>query len=176
MPFSFLMVAGLVVTIVALIAVPLLLRSGASNSSQAIAATRIVLLWIAGILSGLMMLGSLAAAAWGMDTRLPWGLGLYMYLIPLLSLPAFLLLKFSVRTLSRTLWLLAVINGPAWFFGDHADRIASGLKPLSGPREITGMFLNAFTLLYLVISVLVQLAALCSRNSRSESLPIQKSV
>lgn len=72
MLFSFLMVAGLVVTIVALIAVPLLLRSGASNSSQAIAATSVVLLWIAGILSGLMMLISFAAAAWGMDTRPPW--------------------------------------------------------------------------------------------------------
>jgi hypothetical protein len=99
-----------------------------------------------------------------------------MYLIPALSLPAFLLLKFSVRALSRTLWLLAVISGPAFFFGDRADRIASGLKLLSDPREITGMFLNAFTLLYLIISVLVQLAALCSRNSRSESLPAPKSV
>lgn len=175
MLFSFLMVAGLVVTIVALIAVPSLLRSGASNSPQKLAATKAVLLWIAGILSGLMMLISFAAAAWGMNTRLPWGLGVYMYLIPALSLPAFLLLKFSVRTLSRTLWLLALISGPAFFFGDRADRIASGLRPLSGPREIIGTFLNAFTLLYLIISALVQLAALCSRNSRFESLPAQKS-
>lgn len=176
MLFSFLMVAGLVLTIISVIAVPLLLRSRAPNSLQTIAATKVVLLWIAGILSGLMMLISLAAAAWGMDTRLPWGLGVYMYLVPALSLPAFLLLRFSVHTLSRTLWLLAVINGPAWFFGDRADRIASGLKPLSGPREISGTFLNAFTLLYLIICVLVQLAALCSRNSRSESLPTQESV
>jgi len=175
MLFSFLMVTGLVVTIVAVIAVPLLLHSGASISSQTLIATRAVLLWIAGILSGLMMLISFAAAAWGMDTRLPWGLGIYMYLIPALSLPAFLLLKFSVRTLSRTLWLLAVISGPAFFFGDRADRIASGFKPLSDPREMTGMFLNAFTLLYLIISVLVQIAAVCSRNSSSESLPAQKS-
>lgn len=176
MLFSFLMVAGVVVTIIAVIAVPFLLRSRASNSSKTLAGTRAVLLWIAGVLSGLMMLTSFAAAAWGMDTRLPWGLGVYMYLIPALSLPAFLLVKFSVRTLSRTLWFLSFINGPAWFFGDRADRIASGLKPLSGPLEITGMFLNGFTLFYVIISVLVQLAALCSRNSRAESLPAQTSV
>lgn len=173
---SFLMVAGFVVTIIAVIAVPLLLHSRASNSSQTLAASRTVLLTIAGILSGLMMLISFAAAAWGMDTRLPWGLGIYMYLVPALSLPAFLLLKFSVRTLSRALWLLAIISGPAFFFGDRADRIASGFEPLSGPREITSMVLNGFTLLYLIIAVLVQLAALCARNSRSESFPAQKAV
>lgn len=174
--FSFLTAVGLVVTIVAVIGVPLLLRSGASNSLKTIAATKAVLLWIAGVLSGLMMLISFAAAAWGMNSRLPWGLGVYMYLIPALSLPAFLLLSFSVHALSRTLWLLAVISGPAFFFGDRADRIASGLKPLSSPGEITGMFLNGFTLLYLIVAVLVQLAALCSRNSRAESLRAQEGV
>lgn len=175
MLFSFLMVAGLAVTIVSVIAVPLLLRSGSSNSWRSLAAYRAVLLWIAGILSGFMMLISFAAAAWGMDTRLPWGLGVYSYLIPALSLPAFLLLRFSVLTFSRALWLLATVNGPAWFFGDRADRIASGFKPLTESREILGMFFNAFTLLYLIIAVLVQLAALCSRKSRSESVPASKS-
>jgi hypothetical protein len=168
MLFSFLMVAGLVISIVSAIAVPLLVRSGSSNSLRSLAATKAALLLIAGILSGLMMLISISAAAWGMDTRLPWGLGVYMYLIPALSLPAFLLLKFSIHALSRTLWLLAVISGPAFFLGDRADRIATGLRPLTGPREIIGTFLNAFTLLYLAISVLVQMAALCDRNHRSE--------
>jgi hypothetical protein len=115
-----------------------------------------------------MTLMILAAAAWGMDTRPPWGLGIYMYLIPALSLPVFLLLKLSVRALSRVLWLLTVINALAWFFGDRADRIASGLKPLSDPREITGIFLNTFTLLFLIVAVLVQLAELCRRKGQTE--------
>jgi hypothetical protein len=91
-----------------------------------------------------------------------------MYLIPALSLPAFLLLKFSVRALSRALWLLTVINAIAWFFGDRADRITAGMRPLSDPIEMAGMFLNAFTLLYLTISVLVQLAELCRRKANAE--------
>ena len=168
------MVVSLVVALIAVVAIPLMLRSGASISSQTFAVISGSLLWIAGIISGLMMLMILAAAAWGMDTRPPWGLGVYMYLIPALSLPAFLLLKFSVRALSRVLWLLTVINAPAWFFGDRADRIASGLKPLSDPREITGMFLNAFTILYVIISVLVQLAEFCGRKGRTELASTQR--
>jgi hypothetical protein len=39
-----------------------------------------------------------------MDSRVPWGLGVYMYLVPALSLPAFLLLGVSsLPTLSRVL-------------------------------------------------------------------------
>jgi hypothetical protein len=173
MLFSFLLLVGLIVAIIAAIAVPLFLRPGVSISSHTLFRVRAALLWFAGILSGLMMLISLAAAAWGMNTRLPWGLGVYMYLIPALSLPAFLLLKFPGRTLSPALWLLTVLNAPVWFFGDRADRLASGLKPLSGPSEITGMFLNAFTLLYIIISVLVQLAELCGRKSQTELAPTQ---
>ena len=85
---SFVMVVGLVVAIVALIAVPSMVRFGASIPSQTLAVIRATLLWIAGVFSGLMTL-MILAAAWGMDTRLPWGLGIYMYLIPALSLPAF---------------------------------------------------------------------------------------
>ncbi len=168
------MVVALVVTIIAVIAIPLMLYSRASISPQTFSVTTATLLWIAGILSGLMTLMILAAAAWGMDTRPAWGLGVYMYLIPALSLPAFLLLKFSVRTLSRALWMLTVSNALAWFFGDRADRIASGMRPLSDPNEIAGMFLNAFTLLYLTISVLVQLGDLCRRKAHAEMTPAQK--
>jgi hypothetical protein len=161
-------VAALVVTVVAVVGIPLMLSLGKSIAPQTLSVIKVALLWIAGILSGLMTLMILAAAVWGMDTRTPWGLGLYMYLIPALSLPAFFLLKFSVRTLSNVLWLLTVSNAIAWFFGDRADRIASGMRPLSDPNERLGMFLNAFTLLYLIISVLVQLAELCGRKGRSD--------
>ena len=174
MLFSFLIIVGVIVTAIAAIAIPLLLRSGASISLQTLAVIRTALLWMGGVLSGLMMSMSFAAAAWGMDTRLPWGLGVYMYMIPALSLPAFLLLKLSSRALSRALWLLTFINAPAWFFGDRADRIASGLKPLSDPREITGMLLNSFTLLYLIISVLVQLSELCGRKGQTKLAPTQR--
>jgi hypothetical protein len=126
-----------------------------------------VLLWIAGVLSGLMMLISMAAAAWGMNTRLPWGIGVFTYLLPALSLLAFLLLQFSVRLLSRALWALTLLNSLVWLFGDRADRIASGIKLLSDPVQIAGMFLNGFTLLYLIISVLVQIAALCEHKRES---------
>jgi hypothetical protein len=165
---SFVIVAALVVTVVAMVGIPLMLSLGKSIAPQTVSVIKVALLWIAGVLSGLMTLMILAAAAWGMDTRMPWGLGIYMYLIPALSLPAFFLLKFSVRTLSIVLWLLTVSNAIAWFFGDRADRLASGMRPLSDPNEILGMFLNAFTLLYLVISVLVQLAELCTRKGRCD--------
>jgi hypothetical protein len=165
MLFSFLLLAGLIITVTSVCAVPFLLR--APISPQTLAIAKGVLLWIAGVLSGLMMLISMAAAAWGMNTRLPWGIGVFMYLLPALSLPAFLLLKFSVRLLSRGLWALTLINSFVWLFGDRADRIASGIKLLSDPLQIAGMFLNAFTLLYLIISVLVQIAALCEHKRES---------
>ncbi len=79
------------------------------------------LLWLAGILSGLMTLAIMAAAVWGMDTQLAWGLGIYPYLIPALSLPAFLLLRIaSPLVLSRMLWFLTTACGIAWYFGDES--------------------------------------------------------
>jgi hypothetical protein len=168
MLFSILLAVGLIVTVASAIVVTPLLHSGASISMRGFAVTKAALLWIAGILSGMMMLISLAAAAWGMDTRLPWGIGIYMYVIPALSLPAFVLLKFSVRQLSGVLWLLTSFNSFAWFFGGRAERIASGGKVLSGPLPTAGMILNGFTLLYLVISALVQLAALCQPKGEAQ--------
>lgn len=165
MLFSFLLLAGLIIIVTSLSAIPFLLR--ASISPQTLVIAKGALLWIAGVLSGLMVLISAAAAAWGMNTRLPWGIGVFMYLLPALSLPAFLLLKFSVRLLSRALWALSLFNSLAWLFGDRADRIASGIKPVSDPLQIAGMALNAFTLLYLIVSVLVQIAALCERKRES---------
>jgi hypothetical protein len=165
MLFSFLLLAGLIIAVTSVSAVPFLL--GAPISPQTIAIAKGVLLWIAGVLSGLMMLISMGAAAWGMNTRLPWRIGVFMYLLPALSLPAFLLLRFSVRLLSRGLWALTLLNSFVWLFGDRADRIASGIKLLSDPLQIAGMFLNAFTLLYLIISVLVQIAALCEHKRES---------
>ena len=165
MLFSFLLLAGLIITVTSVSAVPFLLRAPISPETLAIA--KGVLLWIAGVLSGFMMLISMAAAAWGMNTRLPWGIGVFMYLLPALSLPVFLFLKFSVRLLSRGLWALTLLNSFVWLFGDRADRIASGIKLLFDPLQIAGMFLNAFTLLYLIISVLVQIAALCQHKRES---------
>lgn len=124
------------------------------------------LLLIAGIFSAVMTLMILAAAAWGMDTGLPWGLGVYPYLIPALSLPAFFLLRISAKALSRAFWLLTIACAIAWYVGDRADRVAQGLHFLSGPREIVGMFFNAFTILFILISTLVQLAAICKKRQK----------
>jgi len=92
------------------------------------------LLLIAGIISALAALIALAAAAWGMDTRLPWVLGIYMYLLPALTLPSFLLLLWiHVRYFARVLWLLTLGEPFAFYFGDKAERLSSGMKPLSDP-------------------------------------------
>ena len=67
----------------------------------------------------------------------------------MLSLPGFLLLRISPpRVLARVLWFLTAACGVAWYFGDRADRISSGLPLISDPLENLGMFLNAFTLLF----------------------------
>lgn len=50
---------------------------------------------------------------------------------------------------------------------DYTDRIASGLPLISDPLENLGMFLNAFTLLFVATSMLVQLAAICWWRERS---------
>jgi hypothetical protein len=161
----FVMIGALVITIISLIAVPLRLASNKPVAPQTRSGIANALLLVAGILSGLMTLMILAAAAWGMDTRPPWGLGVYMYLIPALSLPAFLLLRFSsVRTLSRVFWLLTLACAIAWHFGDRSDRIASGMQPVSDPMEIMGTYFNTFTILYVMISILLQVAAVCRRK------------
>ena len=145
---SILMWVGLLITIVAVIGVPLRLAANPPIKPQTLSGLTILLLWSAGILSALMALIALAAAAWGMNTRLPWGLGVYMYLIPVLSLPSFLVLRFSnPTTLSRVLWFLTVACAFAWYFGDQAERTFSGLRPLSGSRDILGTFFNAFTII-----------------------------
>ncbi len=108
----------------------------------------------------------MAGAAWGMDTRLAWGLGIYLYLIPALSLPLFLLLFFfSVRTFSRAFWLIPLICPFAWYFGDRAYRVDSGWKPISDPVQIFGMFFNAFTILLIAIAIIIQLAAMCEHRA-----------
>ncbi len=165
-----LLLAVCLVVVIAAIAIPLRLAGKTPISTSALSGLTTILLWIAGAFSGFTALIALAAAAWGMDTRPPWGLGVYMYLIPALSLPAFLLLLFStVRTLSRFLWALTILNPFAWYFGDRADRIASGMRPISDPMEIFGMFINAFTILLVMISVMVQLADICKRREERES-------
>jgi hypothetical protein len=101
-----------------------------------------------------------------MDTRLPWGLGIYMYLLPALTLPCFLLLLWiHVRYFARVLWLLTLAEPFAFYFGDKADRLASGMTPLSDPWEIFAMFFNAFTLVMIAISMLALLAAVCKKNA-----------
>jgi hypothetical protein len=167
---SFVLEAAFVITAIAVIAISLRLAKGNPISAQTLSRMTVFLLWIAGILSGLLMLSALAGAAWGMDTRLPWGLGVYMYLIPALSLPAFLLLLLSsLRTLSRVLWFLTIASAFAFYFGDQADRIASGIQPISDQMEILGTFSNYFTILFVLISTLVQLAVVCKRREQHQT-------
>jgi hypothetical protein len=163
------MIVAAVVALISAIGVRLWLASKAPIAMNALSSSRKILLWIAGVFGAFTALIALAAAAWGMDTRLPWGLGLYMYLIPIMTLPAFLLLLFSVRALSRVLWILATLCPFAWYFGDRADRIASGLRPLSAPSEILGMFINAFTILLVMIALIVQAANLYKRKEQRQS-------
>jgi hypothetical protein len=172
---SVLMWMGLLITIAAVIGVPLRLAAKPPIKPQTLSRLTVLLLWSAGILSGLMTLIALAAAAWGMDTRVPWGLGLYMYLIPALSLPSFLVLRFSnLATLSRVFWFLTIACAFAWYFGDQAERTFSGLRPLFGSRDILGTFFNAFTIVFVMISVLVQLAEVCWRRDPSKRpAPVQ---
>jgi hypothetical protein len=163
-----LMIVAAVVAVVGGIGIPLWLARKTPVSTTTLSGLRTILLCIAGIVSTFTALIALAAAAWGMDTRLPWGLGVYMYLIPALTLPAFLLLLVSVRTLSRALWILATLCPFAWYFGDRADRIASGFRPLAAQASL-GMFFNAFTILLVMIAVIAQLAALCKRREQRQS-------
>jgi hypothetical protein len=96
--------SSLLITAVALIGLPLRLITSPQLNSRALTSIAVSLLWVAGILSCWTTLLALAAGAWGMDSRVPWGLGVYMYLVPALSLPAFLLLRVSsLPTLSRVL-------------------------------------------------------------------------
>jgi hypothetical protein len=115
---------AIVVAVIAFVWIPLRLAAKTPVPTGQLAGIKTGLLSVAGVLSAFTALMAAAAAAWGMDTRLPWGLGIYMYLIPVLSLPAFLLLFVSVRSLSRFLWMLTILNPPASYFGDRADRIA----------------------------------------------------
>lgn len=164
---SFLIPAAIVITVGAAIIISLGLFTGNPILLSKLSLISGFLLIVAGVLSGLLLLVSLAAAAWGMNTHLPWGLGVYMYLTPALSLPAFLLLRLSsVRTLSGVLWLITVASSFAFYFGDQADRIASGMQPISAPRERLGMFFNAFTIVLFTISVLVQLASVCTTRKK----------
>ena len=154
------LIAAVVATIIAVFRV-------GSDSSALLKNFRVGFLAIAAACSGLLSLICLAAAAWGMNTRLPWGLGVYMYLIPALSLPAFAILKFgSVRTLSYVLWLLTLTEPFAFYFGDRADRLSSGLRPITNTTERIGMFFNAFTIVLFGIAVLVQAASICASRER----------
>lgn len=168
MLFRVVLIAAYSLALLAGIALPLRLAAKSRIEPQMLSGIRVGLLWIAGMLSGLMAIFALAAAAWGMDTRLKWGLGVYPYLIPVLSLPGFLLLRISPpRVLARVLWFLTAACGVAWYFGDRADRISSGLPLISDPLENLGMFLNAFTLLFIAISLLVHMAAISWRRQKA---------
>jgi hypothetical protein len=156
---SVLMFGALVAAALAAIIIPVGLRYGSPAMLKNLSLIKTCLLVLAAACSGLLSLMCLAAAAWGMNTRSPWGLGILMYLIPTLSLPAFIVLKFgSVRTLSSVLWLMALASSLAFYFGDQADRLASGLRPITNPTERIGMFANAFT------EVLVLYSSSCSSS------------
>lgn len=152
-----------------LLAIPILLLRPVLPAAK-LSAMKIGLLWIAGIVSACTALISVLAAAWGMDLRLPWGLGIYPYLIPVLSLFAFLLLLFaSVRFLSAVLWLLVAANGFSWFYSDRVTRIASGWQPTTG-WEAVGMFFNAFTIVMFLVAIMVQSAAVCESRLNGSSI------
>jgi hypothetical protein len=128
----------------------------------------VILLWMSAAVCLVMTLMALGGAAWGMETRLPWGLGVYPYLIPSLSVPAFLLLRFaSIATLARVFWSLTLSCSVAWFFADGAERTLAGL-PIPSWGERLGMGLNLFSLEYILASVFIQMAAfLSSREHES---------
>jgi hypothetical protein len=112
---SVLMFGVLVAAALTAIIIPVGLRYGSPAMLKNLSLIKTCLLVLAAACSGLLSLMCLAAAAWGMNTRLPWGLGILMYLIPALSLPAFIVLKFgSVRTLSSVLWLMALASSLAF--------------------------------------------------------------
>jgi hypothetical protein len=159
---SALLIGLFIISALALLTVPVSLKLGNPILLTNIRLVRRLLLIAASVFSGFLLLICLAAAAWGMNTRLPWGLGVLTYLIPALSLPAFLVLTIgSVRMLSLVLWFLTVASSFIFYFGDRADRVASGLRPIADFKERAGMFLNAFTLFLLGIAVLVQVASMC---------------
>jgi hypothetical protein len=160
---SALLIGVFIISAMALLTVPVGLKLGNPILLTNVRLVRTLLLIAASVFSGFLSLMCLAAAAWGMNTRLPWGLGVLMYLIPALSLPAFLVLKFgSVRLLSVVLWVLTVASSLAFYFGDRTDRATTGLRSITDSKEQVGMFLNAFTLFLLGIAVIVQVASTCA--------------
>ncbi len=164
---SVLIFGVLIAAALAAITIPLSLRYGSPAMLKNLSLVKTGLLVLASVCSGLLSLISLAAAAWGMNTSLPWGLGIFMYLIPALGFPAFVILKFgSVRLLSRVLWLMTLASSLAFYFGDQADRLASGLRPITNPTERIGMFTNAFTIVLVGIAVLVQAASICASKEK----------
>lgn len=153
------------ITVIALIGIPLRLAVSPKLKSQTLSGITAFLLVAAGVFSGFATLIALAAAAWGMDTHLPWGFGVYQYLLPALSLPSFLLLLIApVSILSRALWFLTLATGIAWYFAARAEDHLLGRWPM----ERLGMFFNAFTLLLIMISILVQLASLCRSKQQRD--------
>jgi hypothetical protein len=161
---SVLMFGVLIAAALAMIIIPLSFKS---CSPALLKNLRIGFLVVAVACSGLLSLICLAAAALGMNTSLPWGLGVLMYLIPALSLPAFAVLKISsVRTLSYVFWLITLASSLAFYFGVQADRLASGFRPITNPTERIGMFANAFTVVLVGIAVLVQAASICASRER----------
>jgi hypothetical protein len=173
---------ALITTVVLVAGLSMRLILGQPLRAEALSTLVTILLWMAGCLSFLMTLITLAAAAWGMNTRLPFALGILQFLVPALSVPAFLLLRFwSVSILSRVFWCLTICNAVAWGLADQAERATSGFRPLSG-LERFGTFLNAFTIVLLLVSSLVQLAAVCRHKQRvqveasvsKEPSPIEK--
>ena len=157
------LIFGLAVAeVLALIAIVLISRSSFVTQQKHLRSTRLLLLSVAASSAVLLSVVALAAAAWGMNAQLPWGLGYWMYLTPVLSLPAFILLRFGTpRLLARALWLLTLASSVAFYFGDQAERSASGL-PQAGVTQRLGAAANAFTLVCFGIALLAQMASVCA--------------
>jgi non-ribosomal peptide synthetase component F len=166
---TFVLWAAYALVIAALLFVPVMLAS--KRRIEAITFKKIAgfLLMGAGIIGALNALIAVAAASWGMDTRLPYGSGALVYLLPVLGLPAFVLLTFaSAQVLAWAQWSLAIGSALSFPLNDYFERAASGVPPRTSAEDIFGMLLNGFTLILIAVAVLVQLAAFCQRREKAQ--------
>ena len=151
--------------LLALVAIASWLHSKQHIDKERLRAGKVVFLVTAGILYAFISLVGLGAAAWGMETWLPWGVGIYPYLLLVVSFPVFLVLAFiSLRRLPVVMWAITTVFPLAWWLAIRADRLSKGWTPVSDPRELLGTFLNAFTLVMIPAAIFAHLAARCDRR------------
>jgi hypothetical protein len=94
-----------------------------------------------------------------------WGGELFPILVPMLLLPAFLLLTYgNIGQLSFISWFLTVASSIAFYAGMLMDNAVSP-HPLQNARVVDlGYLFNPFTQFVALASVLLQLAAFCRKR------------